>query len=123
MKKLAAFAAVLVSLLVGNYVPARAEDETLDYTNSIFQCDGDLVANELKELVTNGPAGKQGVQVLYLKNQQEVSRTKDKLVCTATLVLNVSALNGTYTFELFNRDGHALTHLAPGGVGNKKKKR
>jgi hypothetical protein len=122
MKKLAAFAAVTIAFLVGDYLPACAEDETLDYTNSMFQCDGDVVANEVKALVTNGPPGKQGVQVLYLKDQQEVSRTKDKLVCTATLVLNVPALNGTYTVELFNQDGRALTHLIPGGVGKKNKR-
>jgi hypothetical protein len=115
--KLRAFCAILALLTSAD--AARAETPAIDWSNTAIQCTSpdtekhakDAIAPLIKMIYLPDPAASKLldiVEVMYVKNQREVSRTPDKLVCSMEAVFNV--FNDPYPFLLvfYNQDGHAI---------------
>ena len=60
--------------------------QTFDFTNPEAQCTVEVLTEETASTVANSPMGKQGYQVLYVKDPKELFRSKDKLSCQAMVV-------------------------------------
>jgi hypothetical protein len=90
--------------------------QTIDFTDPILQCTGTFVTQDATENFANTPIGKLGYNIVYLKDLKEVSRSKDKLSCSATVVFNVTPPGASsdavpYKIEFLNMDGHALISM------------
>ena len=92
---------------------ARAVDESAqDFSDPAIACQGEQFAQDMTRLISSGSLGRAGVQLRYLKDQAEISRSKDRLVCSATFVFDNPQV-GPLKFLIVreNRDGHPVTHL------------
>jgi hypothetical protein len=100
MPKLLTTAALATVLLSG---VAHAGDYT---DRSEYTCDKDTVEAGMSSMIANGPGGKLGVKVIYIKDVTEVSRNKTELKCRLTVVTNINTMKGTFRFH--EQDGHSL---------------
>ena len=92
---------------------AHAVDESAqDFSDPAIACQGEQFAQDMTRLISSGSLGKAGVQLQYLKDQAEVSRSKDRLVCSATFVFD-SPQVGPLKFLIVreNQGGHPITRL------------
>ena len=106
MKRSAYLLAALALVVAG--MASAEDDDTPNFTDKDkWTCDKDLIERELSSLVENSPAGKIGVQLLYVKNIAETARKKDELRCRLTMVTSTGEMKGV--FRLVNQDGHTLT--------------
>jgi hypothetical protein len=70
----------------------------------------------MAEMIEEGPAGKRGIKLIYIKGDPvEVSRKSNELRCRITIVTNTVTMSGVFRF--FNEDGHSLV----GWQGGKSK--
>jgi hypothetical protein len=101
-----AFLALTVSVVAG---------DTEDFSNLSFQCNSDYVVENVKRLVEHSPMGHLlGVFMVYMKDQKELSRSKDELRCQAKVFLNTTATEGMdVLIRMFNQDGHTLIMMKP----------
>lgn len=105
-KLLTAFA--LASVLLSGAAQAR---DYMDKTSTI--CDKDAIQTEIATLWENGPRGKQGIRVVYIKdNAVEIGRFPTDLRCRVTVVSNRGNVQGV--FRWFKEDGHSLVSFQPG---------
>jgi hypothetical protein len=73
--------AIIAAAIVMTITPVAAQ--TFDFTNPEAQCTVEVLTEETASTVANSPMGKQGYQVLYVKDPKELFRSKDKLSCQA----------------------------------------
>jgi hypothetical protein len=113
MTKLLTATALAVTLLT----TAAQAGELPDYTDrSEYTCDQSQITSEMDSMISNGPAGKLGVHLIYVKDSPvEVSRTKNELRCRIEIKTNQFSMKGIFRFH--NEDGHALV----GWQGGKNK--
>jgi hypothetical protein len=107
----AACAAIVMTI-----TPVAAQ--TLDFTNPEAQCTVEFLTEETTSTVADSPLGTQGYKVLYVKDPKELSRSKDKLSCEATVVFNTrlpfASDNAVrYLIEFRNQDGTAMVYVQP----------
>lgn len=81
--------------------PAKAVEITADdYLNKkLFSCNKKEITEEMTEMFEDGPNGKRGERILYVKGEPvEVSREPGKLVCKVTIVTNLGTRDGIFSF-------------------------
>jgi hypothetical protein len=110
MREFAWIAAAVVSVWSSS---ARAVDESAqDFSDPAIACQGEQFDQDMTRFIASGSLGRAGVQLRSLKDRTEVSRSKDRLVCSATFVFDdpkVGPLKFLIVME--NRGGHPITHL------------
>ena len=95
--------------------------EAIDFSNPSISCTSQAVAEQaiaamqphlkMKAEESKEP-WRRVVEVLYVKNQKEVSRSADRLVCSMDFVFNVPDIPASpLVLVMFNQDGHALARL------------
>ena len=99
-------AAAIISIVS---TTARADEDYSDKTS--WTCDNDSIQSELSNLWENGPAGKLGINLIYVKNITETLRNNNELRCHITAVTNQGPVSGI--FKYFSQDGHALVAFEP----------
>lgn len=94
--------------------PAKAaETKADDYLNAkLFSCNKKWITENITELYEEGPEGKRGEKVIYVRGEPvEMSREPSKLRCAVTIVTNLRALEGVFEFLL--EDGESLVAWEP----------
>jgi hypothetical protein len=95
--------ALLLSLAV--ITPCLAEDGDADFTDhDAYACTDDAVRSDVRGLVEGA-----GKQLLYVKGFQELSRTKNRLVCRGKVVTTIGGFMADVAF--FNQDGNQLVKI------------
>lgn len=102
------YAYMLAAIVVMGVSAARADE---DFSDQKWICNATIIERELLNLLDSGLAGKIGVHLLYVKDVEETSRTKDELRCRITAVMNNGQQMGF--FQFLNQDGHTLVGFQP----------
>jgi hypothetical protein len=126
VEKLLTTAAIIGGALTGSYLheiapqaaaaterPQFAFVNLPDFSDHKYSCDKEVIEEAVSHLIENGPGGKIGMHLLYIKDQVvEVSRTTNELRCRIYMVTNL--VDGPAMFRFFIQDGHVLQEYVMG---------
>jgi hypothetical protein len=104
MTKILTATAIAATMLAG----AAHAGDLPDYSDrATYTCDKDEIKLHMTDMFENGPPGRMGMRLLYVKDEAEVSRKPNELRCRVTLVTSLNlTVKGIFYYR--NEDGHAL---------------
>jgi hypothetical protein len=112
LKRIAIAFALATTMLSGTAF--AASDDLPDYTDKAITCDKDVIKEQMASMLENGPAGKLGIRLLYIKGDPvETARSKDELRCRIVAVTNVNTMKGIIRF--YNEDEQSLVRWTANG--------